>query len=255
MISLIFLQKPLKVTMLTSFCLMAVFLLAGMKSSATSKQCYTATYSIVSDYSNEGLPLNLKKIFAKQARENRYIYKIIQSPSNSFELIDSIAHICGARTIMVKPEIIIREMNQESVDYYYQTKTENKCYTVKEPEYLDGWKIIGPISYKKRDDRYFKATKESSDDYVIFDSNTPVPHNLKLIRGIPGLVIEASIGIQRMKLLEFKASSCSQMANKIKQFQDIERIKVKRKDYIDFSFMNSDTDLITNDKFECVESF
>jgi hypothetical protein len=256
MINLNFSSKALKLSMFVLFVLLIALFLNGMKNTEINDQCYSASYSLVSDYTNEDLPLKMKKKLSKGAKQNKKIYKILQSSTYSFEQVDSIAHICGGQSIMVKPEVVIRTIGQESVDYFYYPQTEQKCYSVQEPEYLDGWKITGPISYENSDDRYFKALKENSDDYVIFDSNTPVSHNLKLIRGIPGLVVEASIGMQRIMLLDFKTSSCSDLADRMKQFQAIDREKVKRADHIDISdFLNPFTDLINSDDFQCVESF
>ena len=247
-----FLPKAFKLSIFV--CLITLFL-TGMKYSAISDQCYSATYSIVSDYTNEDLPLMMKKRLSKSAKENKDIYTIVQSSTHSFEQVDSIAHICEGATIMVKPEVVIRAIGKKSVDFFYYTKTEKKCFSVQEPEYLDDWKITGPISYKNSTDRYFKALKENSDDYVIFDSNSPIPHNLKLIRGIPGLVVEASIGMKRIMLLDFKTLSCSDITERIKQFQEIDRVKVKRTNHIDVREFISITDHISSDDFECVKSF
>ncbi len=253
MSNLNFLRKAL---ILSIFILLITLFLAGVKNSEINGQCYSATYSLVSDYTNEDLPLKMKKKLSKGAKENKRIYKILQSSTYSFEQIDSIAHICGGQPIMVKPEIVIRAIGEKSVDYFYYPQREQKRYSVQEPEYLDDWKIMGSVSYKNSDDRYFKALKEDSDDYIIFDSNTPVTHNLKLIRGIPGLIVEASIGMQRMMLLDFKTSSCSDLTDRMKQFQAIEPEMVKRADHIDVSdFLNPFTDLINSEDFECVESF
>ena len=248
-----FSPKTLKLSIF--ICLVTLLLLTGMKNATISKPCYSATYSIVSDYTNENFPLQMKKKLSKSAKENKKIYTIVQSSTHSFEQVDSIAHICEGETIMVKPKVVIRVIGQESVDFFYYTKTEKKCFSIQEPEFLDDWKIKGSVPYKNSTDRYFKAVKENSDDYVIFDSNTPVPHNLKLIRGIPGLVVEASIGTQRMMLLDFKTSSCSDLADRVKQFQEIDRVKVKRAKQINVREFISLTDHISSDDFECVKSF
>ncbi len=238
------------------FVLLITLFLNGVQSVATNDQCYTATYSLTSDYTHEDLPLAMKKRMSKAARQHKKIYKIVQSSTHSFEQVDSIAQICGGQPVMVKPEVIIRAIGQESADYFYYPKAEQKCYTVQEPEYLDDWKITGPIPYENTDDRYFKAVQENSDDYVIFDSNMPVSHNLKLIREIPGLVVEASIRTQRMVLLEFKASSCDDLAYRLKQSRETDREMVRQADDIDVNdFMNPFTDLINSADFECVESF
>jgi hypothetical protein len=236
----------------------ATLLLAVSKNAVNSNQCFSATYSIVSDYTNEDLPLLYKKQLSDAAKQNKKIYTITQSSTHSYEQLDSIAHICGGESIMYKPEVIVRTKGQESIDYFYITETEQRCFSVQEPAYLDDWKITGPMPYKNTEDRYFKAFKQDSDDYVIFDSNTPVPLNLKLIRGIPGLIVEASIGVAHMRLLDFKSASCANLNGKIKQVEKASREKVKRADLIDLGdFLNPLTGqgFMSSDDFECVESF
>src|SRR5690606_8553231 len=109
------------------------------KHTAIYKQCFSVTYSLVSDFTNEELPLEMKKKLSKAASQTKQIYKITQSSTHSFEQVDSIAHICGGKeSVTAKPEVIIRAIGQESVDFFYHTKTVQKCFTVQEPEYLDG---------------------------------------------------------------------------------------------------------------------
>ncbi|MEZ5059219.1 MAG: hypothetical protein R2879_19460 [Saprospiraceae bacterium] len=184
-----------------------------------SEQCFTATYSIVSDYSNTGWDPVLIKTLSKEAESNKLIYTISQSSTQSYEQVDSIAFICGGQPAIVKQEGIFRTAGQESIDYFYFGVDEPRSFSVLKPKYLDGWKIKGPIAFNGSKDRYFKAVKGDSDDYLIFDTNTPVPHNMKLITGIPGLVVEASIGRDRINLLDFKSSSCSYLNDKINQVQ------------------------------------
>ncbi len=251
-----FLPKVFSVGISLLICLSVLQIPTQTKNPKKVDMCFSATYSLVTDYSQENLPLKLMKKISKVAGQNRLIYKIIQSPTHSFEKVDSIAHICGGSSIGVEPKEIIRRAGREAIYLLYSTKKDKKCFVVQEPKYLDAWKITGPVSYQGTDDRYFKATQENTTDYVIFNPNLPVPYNLKLIRNIPGLVVEANIGMQRMKLIEFKALPCAELTDRIEDFETVEKAKVKRVDDVDFrDFMNPLTDQIRSDDFQCVQSF
>jgi len=227
----------------------------GMRDKLNKEDYFVATYIIESDYSKEDLPSIMKNKLSLSSKQNRKIYKIVQSSALSFEMVDSIAHKCGGESIMIKPEVIIREKGLESVDYYYNTVNVQKRYSVQEPKYLDNWEISGPVAYQNSKDRYFRAVKENTNDYIIFDSMKPVSNNIMLIRGIDGLVVEALIGVNRIVLHESSTMSSSKLSSQIRQFQEVHRVNVRLEDHIDFSLLiGSHAELTSSEDFICVES-
>jgi hypothetical protein len=254
-----FLPKPIKSGVIIFSLPFLFFLTSAIPDHPPiSEQCFTATYSIVSDYSNTGWAPILIKTLSEETESNKIIYTISQSSTHSYEQVDSIAFICGGKPIGIEQKGIVRTKGQEAIDYFYYAADEPLSFSVLKPEYLDGWKITGPISFNGSEDRYFKAVKGDSDDYLIFDTNTPVPYNMKLITGIPGLVVEASIGRDRISLLDFKSSSCSYLNNKLSQVKSASRKEVQTAELIeksDFMDIMSGKGYMRSNDFQCVESF
>lgn len=220
-------------------------------------QCYTATYSITQDYSKQDIALDLKKKLSKNAQQNKEIYKLIQSSTHSSEWVDSIATICESGIFKIEPKVISKSNSNGTFHLVYDVASGKHCFAVQKPKYLDCWEITGPIIYGNSNDRYYRAQKAGSNDYVIFDSEVPVNHNVMLIQQIPGLVVEAFLhNATRIVLLDFRSSSCSALNDYINQIEAANCIDVKYEEDIDIgAFINPFTDLISNKDFQCVQSF
>ncbi len=219
------------------------------------QNCFSASYSISLDYSNENLPLPLKKRIMKSMAKNKIIYKMIHSATNSYELADSIARTCDSNPIIFQAKVLIRAVEHQTVKILPGLKNINKCYEIQKPDYLDKWEISGPVAYRNTNNRYFKAIRKNTEDYVIFDAEVPTRFNIKLIENIPGLVVEALIGNEKIKLLEYKTISDDLLSRLVDKLSEVNCKKFQQQADLDTAENGIfDENMLKSNDFQCVEA-
>lgn len=166
-------------------------------------------------------------------------------------------HLCGADAYHVEPQSILRFKDSTDAHFLYSVQNELHCFHVKSPEHLKDWQLEEADSKSDGKDHYLTMRSLSSMDYVLYDSDQVVAHNAQMIDGVPGLLVEAKIGDNLIKLLDVKSVNCNE---KLKAIPDLEKVtctEVSSQSAIPKrAFLSKDgTGMLRNEDFDCVQRF
>ncbi len=219
-------------------------------------QCISAIYQSTKDYIGERYSPQFKAIMNENANQQHVIYKILQTSKWSLEWPDSIAYACTKQNRSgLLNEIILHDFYKQQTFFIFPLKIDTVYFKTNNPGYLQNWDAPLPVEYNGIKGRYFKLRDKANTNYVIFDPLVPSIINIKLLNGIPGLVVEAKINTLYFKLIEFNTLSCDIINEKLKHFNLERSKKISTRASLDVdSFHNPWTDIMWNTDFKCIDN-